>query len=67
MSTEEKEMINGSERSYIRRRRIVSAVSFGIFIVLFGLLAWLIGPPLMRFVSNPEHFRAWVAEKGRCV
>ena len=64
MSTEEKELNSVSDRAYIRRRRIVSAVSFGVFIALFGVLAWLIGPPLMRFVSNPEHFRVWVAEKG---
>ncbi len=64
MSTEEKQLKDTTDRAYIRRRRIVSGVSFGVFILIFGLLTWLIGPPLMRFVANPEHFREWVAEKG---
>jgi uncharacterized membrane protein YdjX (TVP38/TMEM64 family) len=35
-----------------------------IAIAVMGLLVWLVGVPLVRFASQPEHFRTWVNSHG---
>ena len=35
-----------------------------IFLLFTGLVAWRIGVPMVRFVSQPEEFRAWVDAYG---
>ncbi len=48
-----------------RARKIVSIVSLILIIVLFSLIAWFVGRPLVReFVESPETFRAYVKSHG---
>jgi len=51
---------NGEYREYIRRRRIVSAVSIIIFAVFILAVAWYVGRPLVSMLESPEDFRMWV-------
>ena len=39
------------------QQKIVGAVAAGITVVVFILLIWLVGAPLVRFASQPENFR----------
>lgn len=39
-------------------------MGIGIFILLSAAVAWLIGKPLLQFVSEPEKFRQWVDSHG---
>ena len=44
--------------------KLRAAVGIGIFILLSAAVAWLIGKPLLQFVSEPEKFRQWVDSHG---
>ena len=46
------------------RRKILSAVSIIAFIVFCAVVGWFIGRPMIRFVSSPQEFRAWVDGSG---
>ncbi|MBR5245731.1 MAG: TVP38/TMEM64 family protein [Clostridia bacterium] len=35
-----------------------------VFVLFFVLVAWRIGVPMVRFVSQPQEFRAWVDAHG---
>lgn len=49
----------------IRRRKIISIVSIAFIIVVFGLISYFVGVPLVRqFRESPETFRAYVASHG---
>ena len=49
----------------IRRRRIISILSLAAIAVIFGLIAWFVGRPLVReFRQAPENFRDYVKGKG---
>lgn len=49
----------------IRRRRVVSLVSLLFILVLFGLIAYFVGWPLVtQFRESPETFRDYVASHG---
>lgn len=39
-------------------------MGIGIFVLLSAAVAWLIGKPLLQFVSEPEKFRQWVDSHG---
>ena len=39
-------------------------MGIGIFILLSAAVAWLIGKPLLQFVSEPDKFRQWVDSHG---
>lgn len=51
--------------SNAKKKQKLFAVAAMVFAVLFMLLlTWLIGKPLLRFVNEPEKFRAWVDGHG---
>ncbi len=39
-------------------------MGIGIFVLFSAAVAWLIGKPLLQFVSQPEKFRQWVDSHG---
>lgn len=39
-------------------------MGIGIFVLLSAAVAWLIGKPLLQFVSEPDKFRQWVDSHG---
>ena len=47
-----------------RHKRLLAGVSFVIFLLVFLAAAWFIGRPMVRFVQEPELFRAWVDHHG---
>lgn len=47
-----------------KTKKIISMTSIVLFLVLTALLAWFVGRPLVRMVSQPETFRAWVDSHG---
>ena len=47
-----------------RHKRLLAGVSFAIFLLVFLAAAWFIGRPMVRFVQEPELFRAWVDDHG---
>ncbi len=52
------------DKSYLRRRRIVSVISLCIFA---GLIVWLtvaVGRPLVALASEPEKFQLWIDSQG---
>ncbi len=48
----------------LRRRRVVSVLSILLFVGLFVFLFFAVGRPLIRFVEEPEQFRAWLDGYG---
>jgi uncharacterized membrane protein YdjX (TVP38/TMEM64 family) len=47
-----------------KHRKILSAVAIVAFILFCAVIGWFIGRPMVRFVSAPESFRAWVDSSG---
>ncbi|MCR5664659.1 MAG: VTT domain-containing protein [Oscillospiraceae bacterium] len=47
-----------------RKQRIVRAGLLIAAVAAVTALGWLIGRPLVRFVSEPERFRLWIRETG---
>ena len=47
-----------------RHKRLLAGMSFAIFLLVFLAAAWFIGRPMVRFVQEPELFRAWVDDHG---
>lgn len=47
-----------------KQRKIMTVVCFGIFLLFLGVVCVVVGRPLIRFVSEPELFRAWVEDHG---
>ena len=47
-----------------KQRKILSAVAIMAFILFCAVVGWFIGRPMVRFVSEPENFRAWVDSSG---
>ncbi|MBC8542878.1 TVP38/TMEM64 family protein [Bianquea renquensis] len=52
------------DTQYLRRRRIVSILSFLIFLAFCGWLTYAVGRPLLHLASDPERFRDWVDSHG---
>ena len=49
----------------VRRRKIASIVSIILILIVFGLISYFVGVPLVRqFRESPETFRAYVASHG---
>lgn len=49
----------------IRRRRIVSIISILFILIIFGLIAYFVGYPLLRqYQNNPETFRDYIKSQG---
>ena len=48
-----------------RRRQIVSILSIVLMLVVFGVVAYFVGVPLVRqFTDSPETFRDYIDDKG---
>lgn len=45
-------------------RQIVSILGLVVFLLFMVLVAYFIGRPMMRYVSEPEKFRQWVSGYG---
>lgn len=47
-----------------KRRRKIALACVGAFLVLFVLLCWFAGKPMLDFVAEPQKFREWVGQYG---
>ena len=47
-----------------RHKKVLAASAIALFVVLSIAVFWFVGRPLVQFLSEPEHFREWVDEKG---
>ena len=47
-----------------QQKKTLSVLAIVIFVLLSAALAWFVGRPMLKFVSEPEHFRAWVDSGG---
>ena len=45
-------------------KKIKALVLFGLFVLFIGFVAYFAGNPMVRFINDPEGFRAWVDGKG---
>ncbi len=52
------------ENLTLKQKQVLSIVVFIAFLIFCGAVAWFIGRPMIRFVSEPEKFRDWVASHG---
>lgn len=47
-----------------KAKKIITIVSLVIFVLFFAAIAWFVGRPMLKFVKEPEQFRAWVDGHG---
>lgn len=47
-----------------KQKKYLSAAALAVFLLFCLLVGWFIGRPMIRFVSEPERFRAWVNASG---
>lgn len=47
-----------------KHKKLCSIAGIVIFLLFSAAVAWLIGRPLLQFVSEPEKFRLWVDSHG---
>lgn len=66
MKREELERLRPShtEDPALRRRRWMSIAALAVFLIFSVAAIWFIGRPMIRFVDEPEGFRAWVDGHG---
>ncbi len=57
-------MKNKRQKMTLRQKRIAGIIAVVLFIVFCSVVAWFIGRPMLKFVSEPEKFRAWVLKSG---
>jgi hypothetical protein len=43
-----------------RYKKHISIGALAVFVLFILLLSWFLGRPMVKFVSQPEAFRAWV-------
>ena len=48
----------------VKQKKIFSICAIIIYILFSVAILWFIGRPLIRFVGEPEEFRAWVDDHG---
>lgn len=54
-----------SEKTISRKtQKILYLCAIGIFVILMVLLSYFVGQPLLKFASEPEKFRQWIASYG---
>lgn len=47
-----------------RRKKLLAWAVLAVGLLLTALLCWIVGKPMIEFVSQPEKFRAWVDSHG---
>lgn len=47
-----------------KTQKILAICSIIIAILFFALVSWFIGVPLLKFIKQPEKFRAWIDAGG---
>lgn len=47
-----------------RARRIISVICIIAVVIFSAVIVWLIGRPLIQYISEPEQFRLWVDAHG---
>ena len=45
-------------------KKLAGVIAFLVFLIFMLLLAFIIGKPMLKFFSTPEHFRDWVENYG---
>lgn len=53
-----------SQKSHEQKKKIISIVSAVVFVLFFIIAFFLVGGPMLKFVSDPESFRLWVSTYG---
>ncbi len=48
----------------IRQKKLLAGTGLAVFLLLMLWVCWCAGRPLIRFVQEPERFRAWVDSQG---
>lgn len=48
----------------IRQKKLLAGTGITVFLLLMLWVCWCAGRPLIRFVQEPERFRAWVDSQG---
>ena len=48
------------ERLTPKQKKIFGGITLGILVLFMGAVTLFIGMPLIRFIENPEAFRAWI-------
>ncbi len=47
-----------------KQKKVITICCIAVFILFSVLICWFIGRPMLKFVSEPEKFRAWVDGHG---
>lgn len=48
----------------LREKRVITGTGVAVFVLLSALVFFFAGRPFIRFVQEPDKFRAWVDDKG---
>ena len=48
----------------LKKKRIFSIAAIVILLILWGVIFYTAGKPMLEFLDEPEKFRLWVDEKG---
>lgn len=51
-------------KKFEQHKKLIGALSVVVFIAFMALVGWYIGRPMVKLVSEPETFRAWIDSKG---
>lgn len=57
-------MVNSKHCPPDVRSKYLATVALAAFLIFMVAVCWFVGRPLVRFVSEPDKFRLWVAENG---
>lgn len=54
----------GKEKFGEKHKKLAAAAAFAVFLLFMAAVGYFIGRPAVRFVADPEMFRAWVDTHG---
>ncbi len=57
-------MASDIQRFNQKHKKLIMAAAVAAYVLLVLVIAWRIGGPLIKFVEEPERFRAWLDAKG---